>query len=84
MTQVVLQDKFLRMGRDKQFEKRLPSFPVRRLLLAHSVCVCLSVPLVWVSLSVCVLCVERSLCVCVCVLLSLSVVRCVCRSVCVS
>ena len=27
--QVVLQDKFLRMGRNKQFEKRLPSFPVR-------------------------------------------------------
>lgn len=27
--QVVMQDKFLRMGRNKQFEKRLPSFPVR-------------------------------------------------------
>lgn len=28
--QVVMQDRLLRMGRDKQFEKRLPSFPVRR------------------------------------------------------
>ncbi len=28
-TQVVMQDKLLRMGRNKQFEKRLPTFPVR-------------------------------------------------------